>query len=143
MLFLDLPKLTVIKPKRMLDLRADAQAHGVDQFWEMIEHEYQLAQAQGQPNVARAEKIRADFEKWLHGRYWMRGYSLSLGLITTLAVYAWGPQGLGAAAEGILLGAAASSIPAWFGELNAGWVGLQRKDRKAFRCMSRIDRKLS
>ena len=141
-IFLNLPKLPPIEPKRILDLRADAQAHGLKEFWEMIEHEYRLAQAQGQPNAARAEKIRADFETWSRERFRLRGLTAGLGLVTTLAAYAWDPAGIAGAAEAILLGAAASTVPAWFGELNAWWVGYKKTQTQAFGCLSRIDRRI-
>ena len=140
--FLNLPKVAA-EPKALLDLRAEAQAHGLPEFWEMIEDEYQYAQAQGQPNMARAEKIRTDFDKWNRDRFTIRGYSIGLGLVTTLAAYSWVPStGIAGAAEAILLGAAASSLPAWFGDLNARWAGYNKAKNKAFKCMSRIDRKI-
>ncbi len=141
-IFLNLPKLRPIEPKRILDLRADAQAHGLKEFWEMIEHEYRLAQAQGQPNAARAEKIRADFERWNRERFELRGLTAGLGLATTLAAYLWGPTGIGGAAEAILLGAAASTVPPWFGALNVWWVGHNKGRSEAFKCISRVDRRI-
>jgi hypothetical protein len=145
--FLDMPKLSV-EPERILDLRADAQAHGLKEFWERIETEHRHAQTQGQPNSARAEKIRADFDKWNHERFNMRGYTAALGLVTTLAVYFWVPAAItGGTAEAVLLGAAAgaaaSSVPAWFGEMNARWATYNKSRNKAFNCISRIDRRLA
>ncbi|HEY3909837.1 MAG TPA: hypothetical protein VGM07_08100 [Stellaceae bacterium] len=141
-IFLNIPKLSPIAPKKMLDLRADVQAHGLKEFWEIIEHEYRLAQAQGQHNVARAEKIRADFDKWTAERTSLAGVTVGLGLVTTLAAYIWGATGVAAAGEGILLGAAASTVPSWFGPLNAWRVGFNKSRNKAFKCVSRIDRRI-
>ncbi len=141
-IFLNLPKLSPIEPKRILDLRFDAQAHGLKEFWEMIEHEYRLSQAQGQHNVARAEKIRADFEKWAGERRALTGVSVGFGLVTTLAAYIWGPTGVAAAGEAILLGAAASTVPPWFGQLNAWRAGFNKDRNKSFKCISRIDRRI-
>ena|SRR5271155_3613995 len=57
--FLNLPKLAVQRGG-ILDLRADAQAHGLAEFWQLIESEYQYAQVHGQSNQATGQKIRAD-----------------------------------------------------------------------------------
>lgn len=141
-IFLNLPRLSPIEPEQVLDLRADVQAHGLKEFWEMIEHEYGLAQAQGQHNVARAEKIRADFDKWTSDRHALRGVTVGLGVVTTLAAYFFGPTGLAAPGEGILLGAAASTVPSWFGQLNAWRAGSKKTQNKAFKCISRIDRRI-
>lgn len=141
-IFLDLPKLKRVEPTRLLDLRADAKAHGLDQFWDMIENEYRKARAQGQPNFARAEEIRREFVEWNRGLSGIRGLIAGTAFVTTLAVYCWGPTGMASPAEGILLGAAASTIPAWFSELNKRLVTYRRQDRQAFTCLSRIDRKL-
>ncbi len=140
-IFLNVPKLSQIEPKKILDLRADVQAHGLREFWEMIEHEYRLAQAQGQHDAARAEKIRADFDKWTSERRALMGVTVGLGVVTTLAAYFFGPTGVAAPGEGILLGAAASTVPSWFGQLNAWRVGFNKDRNTAFKCMSRIDRK--
>jgi hypothetical protein len=140
--FLDLPKIAT-NVDHILELRAEAQNGDVVQFWQMIEEQARYAAAQNEHEVARAEKIRAEFAKWNEDRFKFRGTTLGLTLLATLAWYWWTPElGWVAAATGLSVGAAMSVVPQWLGDVNARWATRNMQARRAFKCISCVDRKI-
>jgi hypothetical protein len=140
--YLDLPKLST-NVENMLELREEAHKKDIGQFWQMIEEQANYAAAQNQPQLARAEKIRSDFATWNEDRFKLRGTTLGLSLLATLAWYWWTPElGWVAAATGLAVGAGMSVVPQWLGDINAKWATRNMKAREAFKCISCVDRKI-
>lgn len=140
--YLELPRIVAANPDQILSLRYEAQEAGLESFWGEIEEQTRLALGQEQNLVARAEKIRDDFAKWNRDRVWVRTGAITAGAMTTVALWAWGPDGLAAPMEALVSGALLGFVPPWVTEWHAQWIDYNKHRRKAFKCISRIDRKM-
>lgn len=127
---IDLPKITG-SLDAVMELREVAQKKGIEQFWQMVEEHAEYALAQGQTDLARAEKIREEYKKWSQDLLQFRGKTLWLGLLTTLVWFN----------SAFLIPVTVGAMN-WIGEANRIWIQSKQKEGRAFQWMSRVDRKL-
>lgn len=127
---LELPRISA-NDEKICELRRFAQKKGVRQFWEMLKHHTELADASGEEYIEQGQKIREDFKKWLADWMRFRGKSLAVaGLLALCLVNShFAP----------LAGFATAS---WAGELNQKWVEWKTHQHKAFKFISKVDAKI-
>lgn len=128
---LELPRIAG-NAEQVCELRALAQRKDIAQFWQMIDEQAAYMEAGNEAPLARAEKIRGDFERWTTETMKLRGSTLATvggaAAAITLAVVT----------TPFVIPISALLAAGWIGDVNAWWARRKSTQQGAFKFMSRI-----
>jgi hypothetical protein len=124
---MELPKLTG-KPEELCELRKTAQDNDIAAFWEMIEEQRKYAEANDEKYMARAEKIRDDFNQWMSDKFKLRA-TVPLVITGFAILYVVNP---------LLLPMGLIATAPYFGDLNKWWAQRQSSKGPAFEVVRTI-----